>query len=61
VSAFDVELLYLARRRGFRIAEVPVTWTHVHGSKVRPALDAFRMLLDVLQVRLNAILGKYNG
>ncbi len=60
VSAFDVEILYLARRRGLAIVEVPVTWTHAQGSKVRPAIDAFRMLLDVLQVRVNAILGKYN-
>jgi len=61
VSAFDVEILYLARRHGMKIAEVPVIWKHVPGSKVRPALDSVRMLLDVLQVRVNALLGKYNG
>lgn len=61
VSAFDVEILFLARRYGFEIAEVPVVWKHVPGSKVRPALDSFRMLLDVFRVRLNALLGKYNG
>ncbi|CAN5822743.1 glycosyltransferase family 2 protein [soil metagenome] len=60
VSAFDVELLYIARRQGFRIAEVPVVWTHVPGSKVRPGLDALRMFVDVLFVRLNALRGKYN-
>lgn len=59
VTAFDVELLYLARRRGYRIAVLPVTWHHVAGSKVRPAIDAFLMLRDVLRVRLNAWRGAY--
>lgn len=60
VSAFDVEVLYIARRRGFKIAEAPVIWTHVPGSKVRPGIDAIRMFMDVLQVRWNALRGKYN-
>ncbi len=60
VSAFDVELLFLARQRGYRIAEVPVVWTHAHGSKVRPGIDALRMFGDVLAVRWNALRGKYN-
>ncbi len=37
VTAFDVELLVIARRRGYRIAAVPVLWTYGAGSKVRPA------------------------
>lgn len=60
VSAFDVEILFLARRLGLKIAEAQVIWTHAHGSKVRPGIDALRMLADVLSVRLNAIAGKYN-
>jgi len=48
--AFDVELLELAHRR-FRIDEVPVVWTHVDGSKVRPGIDAIKMLGDLLRVR----------
>lgn len=48
--AFDVELLELAHRR-FQIAEVPVEWTHVGGSKVRPVVDAVKMLGDLLRVR----------
>jgi dolichyl-phosphate beta-glucosyltransferase len=48
--AFDVELLYLARRGGYRIEEVPVNWMNVAGSKVGlgPGLRAFA---DVLRVR----------
>ncbi len=49
--AFDVELLELATRR-FRIAEVPVAWAHVDGSKVRPGIDAMKMLADLVRVRL---------
>lgn len=60
VSAFDVELLFVARRMGYSIAEVPVVWTHVRGSKVRPAVDSVRMFMDVLAVRWNALRGKYN-
>lgn len=60
VTGFDVELLYLARHRGFRIAILPVTWRHVEGSKVRPAIDALLMMRDVLAVRLHAWRGDYD-
>jgi dolichyl-phosphate beta-glucosyltransferase len=48
--AFDVELLELAHRR-FQIAEVPVEWTHAGGSKVRPVVDAVKMLGDLMRIR----------
>ncbi|MEZ4398704.1 MAG: glycosyltransferase family 2 protein [Kofleriaceae bacterium] len=48
--AFDVELLELACGR-FRVAEVPVAWTHADGSKVRPGIDAARMLRDLVRIR----------
>jgi glycosyltransferase involved in cell wall biosynthesis len=59
VTAFDVEVLYLARRLGYRIAEVPVTWHHERGSKVRPLVDAYRMGRDVLAVKWNEWMGAY--
>ena len=59
VTAFDVELLFLARRRGYRIAAVPVCWQYVADSKVDPLRDSVRNLRDVLLVRLNALLGRY--
>jgi glycosyltransferase involved in cell wall biosynthesis len=61
VTGFDVEILYLARARGYRIIEVPVQWRHVAGSKVRPLRDAVRMLWDVARVRWNAALGRYRA
>lgn len=59
VTGFDVELLFLARKRGFRVAELPVTWRHVGGSKVRPGVDSLVMLRDVLRVRWNDLRGRY--
>ncbi len=49
--AFDVELLYLARQRGYAVKEVPVKWIDQEGSKVRLVHDAFAMLSDVLRIR----------
>jgi glycosyltransferase involved in cell wall biosynthesis len=60
VTAFDVEVLFLARKLGFKIAEVPVQWKHEVGSKVRPALDAIRMARDVGLVSWNDWKGAYS-
>lgn len=60
VTGFDVEILFLARKRGYDIVEVPVEWTHVAGSKVAPISDSVRMFADVLRVRYNAIRGYYD-
>lgn len=56
---FDVEILYLARKLGFEIAEVPVRWDHCEGSTVRmlAGADAF---VDILRVRCNDWTGKYD-
>ncbi|HUG16525.1 MAG TPA: dolichyl-phosphate beta-glucosyltransferase [Thermomicrobiales bacterium] len=60
VTGFDVEILHLARRRGYTVAQIPVFWEHVSGSKVHPLRDSFRMATDVARVRLNAMLGRYD-
>ncbi len=49
--AFDVELLYLARKRGLTFAEVGVDWYYRSQSKVRPVRDSFAMTLDLLKIR----------
>lgn len=59
VTGFDVELLYLARRRGYRIAEVPVCWRYYHTQRVDPLRDSLRLLRDVLLVRWNALRRRY--
>jgi dolichyl-phosphate beta-glucosyltransferase len=50
--AYDVELLWLARRRGLRVAEVGVTWNHSPDSRVHLFTDSARMALDILRIRL---------
>ena len=56
---FDVEVLFIARRRGYRIAEVGIPWYFNADSKVRVARDASRMFLDLINIRLNAWAGRY--
>ena len=57
---FDLELLYLAQRRGYRIAEVPVNWSDQPGSKVRVLRDGLRMLRDLAVIRRNNLRGRYH-
>jgi dolichyl-phosphate beta-glucosyltransferase len=49
--AYDVEILYLARRQGIAIAEVPVLWFNSPESKVAVLRDSVRMLRDLLRIR----------
>lgn len=58
--AFDVEILHIARRLGYRSVEVPIRWINSPESKVRIMGDASRMLLDLFRIRLYALLGHYN-
>jgi dolichyl-phosphate beta-glucosyltransferase len=50
--SFDFEVLYLARRLGYKIAEVPIKWMHQPGSKVRLLRDGPRMLRDLVWLRV---------
>ena len=50
--AFDVEILYVALALRYKVAEVPVTWTEVPGSKVDLVRDSLRMARDIACVRL---------
>jgi dolichyl-phosphate beta-glucosyltransferase len=51
--AFDVEALFLAKKFGYRIKEVPVRWINSPQSKVRIMRDSLRMLLDLLRIRMS--------
>ena len=57
--SFDVEVLYIARKRGYRIVEVPIDWYYMSESRVRLD-DPFRMLGDILVIRRNWYSGKYD-
>jgi len=50
--AYDVELIWLARRRGYKVAEVGVIWVNSPDSRVDPIRSSFSMLRDVLTMRL---------
>ncbi len=49
--AFDVEVLYLARRAELVVREVAIDWHYREGSKVRPLRDAAAMARDVIKIR----------
>ena len=59
VTAFDVELLTIARLNGYRICPVPVVWSYGEGSKVRPARDTWHNVRDLLDVWIAAKRGRY--
>jgi len=57
--AFDVELLYLARRRGYRVQQLAIDWYYDGDSRVRGVPDSLSMLGELLRIRLYALLGLY--
>jgi len=59
--SFDVEVLVMARRRGYTIAEVPVNWAHQPGSKVRLTSDSLRMATDLFRIRAHWLWGEYDA
>lgn len=58
-SGFDVELLYLAEKLGYRIKEVQVEWLYVETRRVNPIKDSVEGLLDLFRIRANILSGKY--
>ena len=58
---FDPELLYLARRSGLKVREVPVHWAHVEGTRISPLRDGLRMFEEALRIRWNAMTVKYSN
>jgi dolichyl-phosphate beta-glucosyltransferase len=57
---FDLELLYVAQQRGYRIAEVPVNWADQPGSKVRFLRDGLAMLRELAVIKKNGMKGLYD-
>ena len=56
---FDAEILYIARRKKLKIAEVPVAWGHDDRSTIHPLRDGIRMGTEVLKVKWSGLRGKY--
>lgn len=57
--SFDVEVLFIARRMGYQIHEVPIDWYYEAGSRVRLVRDSLRMFADLLTIRMNDRKGVY--
>jgi hypothetical protein len=58
-AAADVEVLFIARRMGYRIVEVPLEWTHAEDTKIRPVGDSAHAFMDLLRIRWYALRGRY--
>jgi glycosyltransferase involved in cell wall biosynthesis len=58
--SFDIELLYIARLRGYRIIEIPIPWYFNPETKLNPLQDAINMALDIFTIRRNARQGLYD-
>jgi hypothetical protein len=56
---FDVEVLFVGLRRGYRIVEVPIHWTFNPGSRVSPIRDSLSMFVDLFRIRRNWRRGLY--
>jgi glycosyltransferase involved in cell wall biosynthesis len=56
---FDVELLFVAQRRGYLIVEVPIPWYFNAGSHVRVLPDSLAMFTDLFRIRYNYLRGRY--
>lgn len=58
--SFDIEILYLARKRKYRVTEVPIHWYFDPETKLRAFKDAVRMLRDIFLIHLNNLRGLYD-
>lgn len=56
---FDVEILYIAKKLGYKIEEIPITWSNSVSTRVSPVRDGLGMLGDLARVRINDIRGLY--
>jgi dolichyl-phosphate beta-glucosyltransferase len=59
--SFDIEVLYIARRHGYHIVEIPIHWYHFSDSKVSALRDAMRMISDIFLIHANARRGLYDA
>ncbi len=58
-AGFDVEVLYLAKKYGFKIIEVGVEWNYVDTERVQVIKDALAAIYDMFRIRINDLRGKY--
>ena len=59
-AGFDVELLFLSKKMGYRIVEVPVTWSYVETRRVSPLRDSLEGLKDLIRIKITDLSGAYD-
>lgn len=59
--AFDSEVIFLAKKKGYKIKELPITLQNPKKSSIKIIRDSFNMFSDLLKIRINYILGRYKG
>jgi glycosyltransferase involved in cell wall biosynthesis len=57
---FDVEILAIAMKRGYKVVEVPIRWRYFHGSKVHVITDSLHMAMDLITIRRRLRKGEYD-
>lgn len=57
--SFDIEILHIARLRGYQIQEIPIPWYYRQESKVQALRDALKIITDIIRIRLNSRKGVY--
>lgn len=60
-AGFDIEILYIAKKIGYKIKEVPVEWKYVETRRVSPIRDSIEGFIDLLRIRKNIISGVYSN
>ena len=58
-AGFDLEVLYIARKHGYKVAEVPVVWDHKDTERINPFKDSLEGLTDLIKVKINTLKGMY--
>ena len=58
--SFDTEVLYIAKLKGFRVKEVPITWVNSLNSRVNPVTDSIHMFIDIFRLKYYVYKGTYN-
>lgn len=60
-AGFDVEVLYIAKMLGYKIAEVPVEWHYQETRHINPVRDSIEGLVDLMKIRWNSVNGIYKN
>lgn len=59
-AGFDIETLFIAKKMGFKIKEVPVDWHYVDTRRISPLKDSWQGFWDLVKIRLNSLRGLYD-